>query len=183
MKLHILCCFSLNPFGNMSSKEKNFKIDPTCKIRHESKEYSFTDLVGYFLKLHDGNSIKWGACSYLNDSHVVCIIFLLSFLLWSHRIYRRVVNKVKRKFKRQTEAGLSANTCTRGADGHEIVEDEDEATKAKMHLLWLEREKLAQIEWRTKKELESRKKVHRLIVHVVNRKSFFYSDIKLYHFI
>ncbi|RNA27610.1 U2 small nuclear ribonucleo auxiliary factor 35 kDa subunit-related 2 [Brachionus plicatilis] len=104
------------------------KINPDTLIRHNDSEYKFKDLIDLLLK----------PCSKVN-----------------HNVYRKAVKKVRRKYLRQQEALKLEKIKTnfpriesRPVDEAEVEQIE----KEKAHRIWLEREKLAQLEWKTKKE-------------------------------
>ncbi|CAF1049930.1 unnamed protein product [Brachionus calyciflorus] len=120
----------------MNEKEHKFKIDPEATIKHNDTEYNFKDLVNLFLK---------------------------SYSTINHRIYRNVVKKIQRKYFRQQNAlkieQLETNfprVESRPTDCVETQLEKERVQQEYENKLWLEREKLAQIEWKAKKEREDR---------------------------
>lgn len=91
------------------------------------------------------------------------------------------MRKVERKFRRQCQVVNSTTTSTANIESDQILTDllfvlisqkcskfkesdeessENEVEKSKMHRIWLEREALAQIEFRARKQRESRISEH-----------------------
>lgn len=104
-------------------------------ITLENIEYDFKDLVNIYLK---------------------------SFNKVNHEIYRKVIKKVKRKKDRQQKAKLIDRIEPMVAN----LDIENETIislnkNLKDHQIWLERERLSQIEFKTKKESEQREQVRR----------------------